>query len=62
MLDKKKVAFFSFLFFLAFTIIGDAYIYFLDGRIDESDFKYTTSFKDDELGREYLNDLEKISE
>lgn len=62
MLDKKKVAFFSFLFFLAFTIIGDAYIYFLDGKIDESDFKYTTSFKDDELGREYLNDLEKLSE
>src|SRR5690625_442611 len=60
MVDKKKLTFFSFLFFIVFTIIGDAYIYFLDGKVNESDFKYTTSVKSEQLNREYLNDLEEL--
>lgn len=59
--DKRKLSFFSLLFFLAFTVIGDAYIYFLDGKVNESDFKYTTSIKSDELKREYLSDLRGLS-
>ncbi|GAE94553.1 hypothetical protein JCM21714_3716 [Gracilibacillus boraciitolerans JCM 21714] len=61
MVDKKKLAFFSFLFFIVFTIIGDAYIYFLDGKVNESDFKYKISGNSEELNREYLNDLEELS-
>ncbi|MCR6095613.1 hypothetical protein HXA31_10605 [Salipaludibacillus agaradhaerens] len=59
MMNKKKLVFFSLLFFIGFTIIGDAYIYFLDGKLAESDFKYTTGIKDEALNQEYLHDLKQ---
>jgi putative ABC transport system permease protein len=61
MVNKKKLAFFSLLFFIAFTIIGDAYIYYLDGKVFESDFKYTTDVKSEKLNREYIQDLDRLS-
>lgn len=61
MVNPKKLVFFSLIFFIGFTIIGDTYIYFLDGKIAESDFKYTTGIKDEDLNQEYLHDLKKLS-
>lgn len=61
MLDKKKFIFFSFLFFIVFTIIGDAYIYFLDSKIFESDFKFVKRIENEKSKQEYLNVLEKLS-
>lgn len=61
MINKKKLAFFSFLFFIVFTIIGDAYIYYLDGKVFESDFKYETDIKNRDLKQEYVHDLGKYS-
>lgn len=60
MVNKKKLAFFSVLFFIVFTIIGDAYFYYLDGKIFESDFKYTTDVKSKDLNLEYIQDLEQL--
>ncbi|KMJ59155.1 hypothetical protein AB685_08850 [Bacillus sp. LL01] len=62
MINKKKLAFFSFLFFIIFTIVGDSYIYFLDGKVFESDFRYETDIKDRELKQEYVQDLGRYSE
>jgi putative ABC transport system permease protein len=61
MVNKQKLAFFSLLFFIAFTIIGDAYIYYVDGKVFESDFKYTTDVKSEKLNREYIQDLDRLS-
>ncbi|MDI3311906.1 MAG: hypothetical protein QJR05_10840 [Thermoanaerobacterium sp.] len=61
MVNKKKLAFFSFLFLIVFTIIGDAYIYYIDGKVFESDFKYETDIKNEDLKQEYVHDLEKYS-
>jgi len=61
MINKKKLAFFSFLFLIVLTIIGDAFIYYLDGKIFESSFKYETDIKNEDLKEEYVHDLEKYS-
>lgn len=61
MVNKKKLTFFSFLFFIVFTIIGDSYIYYIDGKVFESDFKYVTDIKNVDLKQEYVQDLEKYS-
>ncbi|MBY6035060.1 hypothetical protein KUV80_00240 [Fictibacillus nanhaiensis] len=61
MINKKKLTFFSFLFLIVFTIIGDAYIYYIDGKVFESDFKYQTDVKNKKLKQEYVRDLEKYS-
>lgn len=61
MINKKKLVFFSFLFFIVFTIIGDAYIYYLDGKFFESDFKYSVDLKNKNLKHEYVRDLKKYS-
>lgn len=62
MIEKKKLAFFSFLFFVVFTIVGDAYIYFLDGEVFKSDFKYTVDIKEESLKQQYIQDLKKYSD
>ncbi|WP_152446084.1 hypothetical protein [Bacillus sp. THAF10] len=62
MINKKKLAFFSFLFFIVFTIVGDSYIYYLDGKVFESDYRYETDIKDRNLKEEYVQDLKKYSD
>ncbi|MFS0783489.1 hypothetical protein [Bacillus sp. 1P06AnD] len=61
MINKKKLAFFSLLFLIVFSIIGDAYIYYIDGKVFESDFKYETDIKNRDLKQEYVHDLKKYS-
>ena len=61
MINKKKLTFFSFLFLIVFSIIGDAYIYYIDGKVFESDFKYETDIKSRDLKQEYVHDLKKYS-
>ena len=57
---KSKLLFYTFVFFTAFVIIGDAYIYYIDGKTFESDFYYKVEFKNDSLQKEYAGELEKL--
>ena len=61
MINIKKLSFYSFLFILLFTVVGDSYIYYVDGETFESDFLYETDIDDKKLKREYLEELESFS-
>lgn len=61
MVNIKKLSFYSFLFILLFTVVGDSYIYYVDGETFESDFLYETDIDDKKLKREYLEELESFS-
>ncbi len=57
---KSKFLFFAFIFFVAFVITGDAYIYYLDGKVFESDFYYEVEIKDKNVRKEYVEELQTL--